>query len=414
MFKYKEEYGWLTHICLNLTDACPLACVYCFVEQHPHYMTLEVAKSAVNFILKNLEKKRKNNPEERASITYFGGEPTLMWDEIIVPLTNWVRENDYPIDFTITTNGVLLNKERIQFLKDNNITPLLSIDGDKATQNYNRPRHDGSGSFDAVSAIIPDLLEAFPNTTFRATIWPETAQYTFENYIFAIRQGFKNVFFIPDCRHSWSVEKQQILEQEIHKIFSFIDFCFTNDIQPPSFSTIEDTYSNMLQLDLLKYHHQIKELFLQRNFFRCGLGTTFGSIGYDGSIYGCQEQPSKKNNIFYLGNINKQGIEAERHKKLLSTYHQEAKIQCEEPQLCEQCILRKNCTQTDCPSSAYDLHNNFFIASKINCLWKQWFLESAIVLNNKMVTDNNMLFKNYLDKACGFNQQLKKERKECM
>ena len=58
-FEYKEEYGWLTNICLNVTDACNLACRYCFVEQHPHYMTLDVAKQAVHFILDNLEKKNK-------------------------------------------------------------------------------------------------------------------------------------------------------------------------------------------------------------------------------------------------------------------------------------------------------------------------------------------------------------------
>ena len=131
-FEYKEEYGWLTNICLNVTDACNLACRYCFVEQHPHYMTLDVAKQAVHFILNNLEKKNKKfNKNERASITYFGGEPMLMWDEIIVPLTNYIRENNYPINLSITTNGTLLNEEKIIYLKNKEIFPLLSIDGNK-------------------------------------------------------------------------------------------------------------------------------------------------------------------------------------------------------------------------------------------------------------------------------------------
>ena len=133
-FEYKDEYAWLTNICLNVTDACNLACRYCFVEQNPHYMTYEIAEKTVHFILNNLKKKNeKFKTNERCSITYFGGEPTLMWNEIIVPLTTYIRKNNFPIDLTITTNGTLLNKERIQFLKDNNIFPLLSIDGNSNT-----------------------------------------------------------------------------------------------------------------------------------------------------------------------------------------------------------------------------------------------------------------------------------------
>lgn len=139
-FEYKEEYGWLTNICLNVTDACNLACRYCFVEQHPHYMTLDIAKQAVHFILDNLEKKNKKfNKNDRASITFFGGEPTLMWDEIIVPLTNYIKENEFPINLGMTTNGTLLNKEKISFLKEHNFSILLSADGNEYTQNFNRP-----------------------------------------------------------------------------------------------------------------------------------------------------------------------------------------------------------------------------------------------------------------------------------
>ena len=56
-FEYKEEYKYLTNICLNLTDACNCECKYCFVEQQPHYMTYEVAQAAVDFIVENLKKK---------------------------------------------------------------------------------------------------------------------------------------------------------------------------------------------------------------------------------------------------------------------------------------------------------------------------------------------------------------------
>jgi uncharacterized protein len=164
-------------------------------------MTYEVAQAAVDFIIENLKKKN----EERGHITYFGGEPTIMWDEIIVPLTNYIKENNLPIDLGITTNGTLLNEERIKFLYDNNITPLLSIDGDRETQEFNRPCRTGN-SFDLVMENIPILLKYFPNTTFRGTIYAPTAKNTFQNYLFAVKLGFKKVFFIPDVRHPWTIE----------------------------------------------------------------------------------------------------------------------------------------------------------------------------------------------------------------
>jgi len=56
-----------------------------------------------------------------------------MWDEIIAPLTLWIRENNFPINLSMTTNGTLLNEERIKFLKNNEVGLLLSIDGAKET-----------------------------------------------------------------------------------------------------------------------------------------------------------------------------------------------------------------------------------------------------------------------------------------
>ena len=57
MFEYKDEYRLLSGGCLNLTDACNLRCIYCFVNQRPHYMTLNVAKDAVTYFVENMREK---------------------------------------------------------------------------------------------------------------------------------------------------------------------------------------------------------------------------------------------------------------------------------------------------------------------------------------------------------------------
>jgi uncharacterized protein len=188
-------------------------------------MNLETAKKAIDFVVNNYYK--SNGNKEKPNISYFGGEPTLLWDEIIVPLTIWAEEKyNNLISFSITTNGTLLNKEKILFLKEHNIYPLLSMDGSEEVQNYNRPCRDGSPSFPLVFKNIPFLLENFPNMTFRATINQSTCNKVFDSYLFASSMGFQNIFLCPNAREEWTSENISILSKEIEKIFIHRTNCY--------------------------------------------------------------------------------------------------------------------------------------------------------------------------------------------
>lgn len=411
-FEYKEQYQYLSSACLNITDACNLACRYCFVEQHPHYMTLDTAKAAVDYLLNNLYiKKEKGFIEKSAKsfINFFGGEPTLLWDEIIVPLTLYMEEK-YPneIELGITTNGTLLNKEKIDFLYNHKIIPLLSIDGAKETQDTNRPCQNGESSFDKIIEIIPYLLEKFPNTTFRSTIDQNTVSHTFENYIFASYMGFQNIFMIPNSREKWSEDNIIILKEQLEKIYIYMGQCFEQEVLPISMSVINESFQQVLRHDINILMNKDDSIKL-RNSQRCGLGTTFGSIGYNGNIYGCQEQDSKKQkNIFFIGNIFK-GIDKDLHKNLLEKYETNTQLKCIDTQLCETCFLRNICSTFICPSSAWDTYESFFISEKIFCQWKQFLFFNAIVLMHYFVEKNNQFFQNYLNNYCSFKKYLPKE-----
>jgi sulfatase maturation enzyme AslB (radical SAM superfamily) len=136
----------------------------------------------------------------------------------------------------MTTNVTLLDKEKIDFLFDHKIYPLLSIDGAKETQDYNRPCQDGTSSFDKVYKNLPYLLEKMPNLTFRSTILQDTVKNTFKNYLFAEVMGFRQYFTIPNCREKWTEENKNILKNEIKKIFLYeIDHFLRNEL-PINFS----------------------------------------------------------------------------------------------------------------------------------------------------------------------------------
>ena len=146
--EYKKKKKKMESLVLNVTNACNLKCKYCFVhKEEPHFMSLETAIQAVEYGQKN---KRKDS----FFIVFFGGEPLLCYDTIIKPLVEYVKEKQYNVNFSITTNGTLLTKEKVDFLKQNNFCLLFSFDGSKETQDYNR-----SDSFDTIIKNIPYLLE---------------------------------------------------------------------------------------------------------------------------------------------------------------------------------------------------------------------------------------------------------------
>lgn len=413
-YQYEDRFQYLTNICLNLTDDCNLHCRYCFVEQHPHYMTYKVAKDATDWIYKNLQIKKELNyipQDEMGSINFFGGEPTLMWDSIIVPLTKYIKTNYLnDIYLGITTNGTLLTDERIQFLKDNNIGLLLSIDGGPNTQNWNRPCKDNQlKSFDLVSKNIPKLLENFPNTTFRATIDQSSVNTVFESYLWAEKLGFNNMFQIPNEREPWTQQNIDILKEEIKKIYYYNLQCFLNNKIPPvRYELMSRSFEYIKWID--EQRCLKNSLYCgDKNCNRCGLGVNYGSISYDGTIYGCQEQDSKSTSeIFKLGNIYTGGIDVKRHQHLTNLYSKQGIITCEDNSLCNNCKMRLRCVDDCCPSISHDVFKNFNTKSKVNCIFYQTLIDNALVLMKILVPQNNKAFEVYLNTLYSYHDERRK------
>lgn len=93
----------ITSVFLNVMNACNLACRYCFVEQHPNFMSYETARETADFLIRNAEESG-----DVPSINFFGGEPTLCWDSIIVPLSRYIREEyGKPFRMSMTSNCTL-------------------------------------------------------------------------------------------------------------------------------------------------------------------------------------------------------------------------------------------------------------------------------------------------------------------
>lgn len=399
-FDYKEEYGYFTSACLNVTDACNLACKYCFVQQQPHFMDLGTAKKCVDFLAENIKKSGK----EKGILTFFGGEPTLLWDEVIVPLVYYVEENyKNLIEFTITTNGTLLDRERIDFMYEHQIFPHLSCDGDEFVQNTNRPTRSGESSFNLVNKNIPYLLYRFPNTTMRATISQDTVEEVFNSYLFAIKKGFNFFFATPNCREDWTEENIDKLNKQVQLIYSYNLASFIDEKEPINFSLIDDTFRHIRERDLQVINNIYNNISVIRSPFRCGLGTTTASFAYDGKIYACQEQNSYGAGDFYIGDIYV-GINKECHSQLLQKYMTESIQYCIDKNECRNCPLRHTCQDDCCPSVGIDLYNDFFCHNIIECRWKKMLFYNALPMMEVLVKQKNETFKKYLNNRCNYKE----------
>ena len=112
-------------------------------------MTFETATKVIHFI-DNITKNVNSN--QIITIGFFGGEPLLCYDLIkrIIDYSNKNIKNNGSIKFSITTNGLLLNKDRLEYLKSQNVDLCISIDGNEEIHNLNRIYLNGRGSFNQV------------------------------------------------------------------------------------------------------------------------------------------------------------------------------------------------------------------------------------------------------------------------
>ena len=139
-------------LCLHIAHDCNLACKYCFAEEGEYHgrramMSFEVGKKALDFLVAN------SGSRVNLEVDFFGGEPLMNWD-VVKQLVEYGRSleesNHKKFRFTLTTNGVLLNDEIMEYLNKEMSNVVLSLDGRKEVNDRMRPFRTGKGSYDLI------------------------------------------------------------------------------------------------------------------------------------------------------------------------------------------------------------------------------------------------------------------------
>ncbi len=151
-------------LCLHVSHDCNLKCKYCFASQgdfggEKEMMSFEVGKKAIDYLIANSGNRRN------LEIDFFGGEPLMNFDivkELVAYGRKVEKENGKNIRFTITTNGVLLDDDKIDYINEHMHNVVLSLDGRKEINDNMRPTVNDKGSYDVIMPKFKKLVDKRP------------------------------------------------------------------------------------------------------------------------------------------------------------------------------------------------------------------------------------------------------------
>lgn len=158
----KLKQSVLKAICLHVAHGCNMDCEYCFAGKGDYsgksgIMSAEVGKRALDYLVENSGSRR------HLEVDFFGGEPLINWDvckEIVTYGREIEKKTDKIFNFTLTTNGVLIDEDVIDFTNREMGNVVLSMDGRRETHDRMRHSKSGEGTYDAIMDNFKALVRS--------------------------------------------------------------------------------------------------------------------------------------------------------------------------------------------------------------------------------------------------------------
>lgn len=354
-------------MCLHIAHDCNLRCKYCFAStgdfgEGRKLMDLATGKAAIDFLLE------KSGNRKNLELDFFGGEPLMNFDvvkEIVKYARSKEKEFGKTFRFTITTNGLLLTDDKIDFINKEMSNVVLSIDGRKEVNDRMRVRVDGSGSYDT----IVDKFKTLVSKRDRDKDYYVRGTYTkynldFSNDVLHLYDlGFDQVSVEPVMGDE--SEPYVITDADLDKINE------EYDILVDKLSEIKENggFCNFFHfmLDLNQGPCAIKRL------RGCGSGNEYVAVTPDGDIYPCHQFVGIEE--FKMGNLHDKTFDMDIKNKFAKT-HIYAKDDCRD------CWAKFYCSG-GCNANNYLYEGDILKAHKLSCKIQRKRLECAILMSIK-------------------------------
>ena len=311
---------------IYLTTDCNFKCTYCY-ENFKQHLTLKEddAFKIVDYIM--------NFTQDKVSIVFLGGEP-LLQKNVIFSIINYINSNyaDRKVNYMMTTNASLINKEVLEMLEDENFQLRISIDGNRYTHELNRKSKNGIRYFDKILHNLGELKRRNIRYTARMTVTNETLPYLYENIKWFTENNIKSIFIGLDNNGVFTEQEFRILDSQLESISEFYIQQYKKG-DPISISQFDGVFLKMLWKFNL-------------NFGMCSAGRDTFKILPNLDIYPCEYVVD--NPHFRIGNIN-EGIDFKKSVDL--AYENFEKGQTRED--CHECKIADYCYQMKCGYSNY-------------------------------------------------------------
>jgi len=360
---FKNRKTVVKALCLHIAHDCNLACQYCFAEEGEYHgrralMSFEVGKKALDFLIANSGSRRN------LEVDFFGGEPLMNW-QVVKQLVEYGRSQEKihnkHFRFTLTTNGVLLNDEIMEFCNREMGNVVLSLDGRKEVNDKMRPFRNGAGSYDLIVPKFRKFADSRDQANYyvRGTFTRNNLDFSRDVLHFA-DLGFKQMSIEPVVA---SPDKPYaIREEDLPTILQEYDILAKEYVKRHKEGRGFQFFHFMIDLN--------QGPCVAKRLSGCGSGTEYLAVTPWGDLYPCHQFVGQED--FLLGNVD-QGITNTKVRdefKLCNVYAKDK---------CRDCFARFYCSG-GCAANSYNFHGSITDAYDIGCEMEKKRVECSIMI----------------------------------
>lgn len=368
---FKNRQPVVKALCLHIAHDCNLACQYCFAEEGEYHgrralMSFEVGKKALDFLVANSGSRRN------LEVDFFGGEPLMNW-EVVKQLVEYGRSieeaNNKKFRFTLTTNGVLLNDEILEFVNKEMGNIVLSTDGRKEVHDRMRPFRNGKGSYDLIMPKFKKVAESRNQTNYYVRGTFTHYNLDFSNDVLSLAdQGFKQISVEPVVA---SPEDGYALRTEdLPQIFEEYDKLAVEMIKREKEGRGFNFFHFMIDLT--------GGPCVYKRLSGCGSGTEYLAVTPWGDLYPCHQFVG--NEDFLLGNVD-DGIV----KKNICEEFKQCNVYSKPK--CRDCFAKLFCSG-GCAANSYNFHGNINDSYEVGCEMERKRVECAIMIKAALADED--------------------------
>ena len=359
----EKTAGVVKALCIHIAHTCNLNCEYCFASQGKYHgdravMSFEVGKRALDFLVEN-SGSRKN-----LEVDFFGGEP-LMNFEVVKQIVAYARsiekEKGKNFRFTLTTNGLLVDDDVIEFCNKEMSNVVLSLDGRKEVHDRYRVDYAGNGSWEKIVPKFQKFVNARGN----------------KNYYMRGTFTHNNPDFLEDIKTMLELGFSELSMEPV-----VCEKGDKNELTMDDLPIVMEQYERLAELMLQKdkegkpftFYHYMIDLTggpcIYKRISGCGSGTEYMAVTPWGDLYPCHQFVGEEK--FKLGDIWKGVTNKEVQNEFMgcNVYaHAE----------CKDCWARLYCSG-GCAANAYHATGSVTGVYKYGCELFKKRMECAIMV----------------------------------